>query len=45
VTGASEPHHFERSDFLSEVGGGPEVVGQVDLPEGMHPLARGDPVE
>jgi hypothetical protein len=45
VIGASEPHHFECKDFLSEVGGCHEANGQVGLPEGMHPLAGSDPVE
>jgi hypothetical protein len=40
-----EPHHFKSEGFLSEIGRGPEADGQVDLPEGMHPFARGDPVE
>jgi hypothetical protein len=45
MIGALEPHHFECKDFLSEVGRGPKADGQVDLPEGMHPLTGGDPVE
>jgi hypothetical protein len=45
VVGASEPHHFEREDLLSEVSRGPKADEQVDLPEGMQPLARGDPVK
>jgi hypothetical protein len=42
---ASEPHHFECKDFLSEIGRGSKADGQVDLLERMHPLAGGDPVE
>jgi hypothetical protein len=45
VIGALEPHHFKCKDFLSKVGRGPEANEQADLPEGMHPLARGDSVE
>jgi hypothetical protein len=45
VVDTSEPYHLEREGFLLEIGGGPEANKQVNLPEGMHPFARGDPVE
>jgi hypothetical protein len=40
-----EPYHLEREGFFLEIGGGPEANRQVDLPEGMHPLVGGDPME
>jgi hypothetical protein len=45
MVGTSEAHHFEGEDLPSEVGGGPEANGQINLPEGLDSLARGDAVE
>jgi hypothetical protein len=45
VVGASEPHHLKGEDLFPEVAKSPEEDGQINLPEGMHPLARGDAVK
>jgi hypothetical protein len=44
VVGSSEPDHLKREGFLSEVGGSPEVDGQIELSEGLDALPGDDPV-
>jgi hypothetical protein len=45
VVGSSEPDHLEREGFLSEVGGGLEVDGQIELSKGLDALPGDDPVK
>jgi hypothetical protein len=44
VVGPSEPDHLEREGFLSEVGGGPEADGKIDLSKGQDVVSGDDPV-
>jgi hypothetical protein len=45
VVGSSEPDHLERQDLPSEVGGGSEANGKVELSEGLDALPGNDPME
>jgi hypothetical protein len=45
VVGSSKPDHLEREGFLSEVGGGPEADGQIELSKGLDALPGDDPVK
>jgi hypothetical protein len=45
VVDSSEPNHLEREGFLSEVGGGPEADGQIELSKGLNALPGDDPVK
>jgi hypothetical protein len=45
VVGSSKPDHLEREGFLSEVGGGPKVDGQIELSKGLDALPGDDPVK
>jgi hypothetical protein len=45
VVGSLEPDHLEREVFLSEVGGSPEVDGQIELSKGLDVLSGDDPVK
>jgi hypothetical protein len=40
VVGSSEPDHLECEGFRSEVGGSPEVDGQIELPKGLDAFPR-----
>jgi hypothetical protein len=45
VVGSSEPDHFEREGFPSEVGGSPEADEQIESSEGLDAFPGDDPVK
>jgi hypothetical protein len=45
MVGASEPYHLKDEDLPHEVRGGPKANGEIDLPERLDSLARGDAIE
>jgi hypothetical protein len=45
MVGSSEPDHFERQGFPSEVGGSPEADGQIELFEGLDAFPGDDPMK
>jgi hypothetical protein len=45
VVGSSEPDHFKREGFLSEVGGSSEADKQIELSKGLDALPGDDPMK